>query len=260
MARGVDFDTQLSPAGTVIRDVNGGVVNIVGGLYSDGLPVMGHVLSPQEWGNSAGLHYWAFFGNAGQLTAGNAHELSASGWTTTALSLGGGQTGDFLASADQDPPYLDFGASGDLLQSPAIFGDYGVGQMWKQFLGADPTTINLEVYASFPVGSVSETTSAFGFTTGAPATAANHRATIHSNGSNFRLRNNGGGDVGAAIDTGWHLFKIQLGPSVIEWWIDAVSQGTLAYDSSDVWPASFGCHTSTTNRIRISWLHAWPEA
>lgn len=260
--RGVDLDTYNGPAGW------GGV--IYGGenhteplylfgnpIFANGLPVLGHVLIPQHWGHAGGVSYYANFASSGLLTAGNAHELADYGWTTTALSHVTTATGDFLSAADDTPQYLDFGASGDLLNSPVIFGDYAHGLLASKFLGAMPTTLNFECYAAWPTASANETTSGFGFAAATVATAANQSAFIHSNGTNFRLRSAGGvANLGAAVDANWHTFKVSVGSPNMEWWIDGVSQG-VTDTALDLWPSLWGCHSFTTNRIRVAWVRVW---
>lgn len=217
----------------------------------------GVVNNPQGWGYQAGREFWALWGNAGALVAGNAHELIDYGWTATNLSFGGTSTGDFGSAADDDPPYLAFDASGDLLQSPLVFGNYSHFRQAQEFVGALPTQLVLEVYASFPTTTANETTTGFGWCSGTPATAGNGEAFVHCTATTFALRDNVTVDAGAAKDNAWHLFKIVLtvGGSA-EWFIDGVSQGTITLPA-DCFPVAFAAHSFTTNRLRLAWVRAF---
>lgn len=264
MARGVSFDVYDGPAG-VGGAIFGGenhtepLYLFGGGLYVNGAPVSGQVRKPGDWAHAAGCDYWAVFGPSGALTAGNAHEIIDYGWTATSLSFGGGVTGDFLSSADDDPPYLDFGASGDLLQSPILFGSYAHGQQAEGFLGATPTVLGFECYAAFPTITANETTSGFGFVRAAASTAGDQIAFIHRNNDLFRIRSGpvGAADDGPATDNNWHLWKVEATfGSTFTWYQDGVSLGTLGI-ANDSWPVAFGAHSFTTNRLRIAWIHCY---
>lgn len=222
-----------------------------------------HVLTAQEWGYGAGTDFWLIAATNGMLTAGNAHELSDYGWTTTALSLASATVGaaDFIASADVGTPnHIVFDATGDLLQSPPMFGDYGHALVAGAFLGHTPTKLILEALAVFSVNSANETTSGFGLIedNGVPSTALDHLAYIFSDGTNFGLRSGAASDAGALVDVLWHTWKIVVTSANVEWFIDGTSQGTIALEA-DEFPVSFGAHTLTTNRVLISWVHIWYE-
>ena len=220
-----------------------------------------HVRTPQEWGYKAGTDFWLVAAASGMLTATNAHELADYGWTTTALSFAAPSGADFMASADVGVPNaIDFGASGDLLKSPSIFGDYAHSLMAQQLLKKAPTKLILEAYAQFSVATANEPTSGFGFVEdiGTPATAADHMAFISTNGTNFLCASGAANDVGALDDSLFHLWKVVLNKTtaLVEWFIDGVSQGTLAVQN-DLFPASFGAHVLTTNRLQLAWAHVY---
>jgi len=206
------------------------------------------------WDDASGSDFF-FEPDAAQITAtGNAESLVDVGWTVTSLSYVAGVGADFLATADKGVPahYLT-NASGDKMQSPAIFGDYQHGDQASHHLLSFPTTLTMETWATFSVASASETTSGFGFVDagGTIVTATDHIAVIHSDGTNFICRSNGDADTGALIDTALHKWTIVLSTGTtdaIEWFIDDVSQGTLDL-LTDVFPASWGFHTLTTNRL-----------
>lgn len=216
-----------------------------------------HVLTPQAWAVAAGTDFWLVPSANGMLTSGNGHELSDYGWTTTALALQNGSGGDFFSSAD--PGALGailFGASGDLLLSPAVFGDYAHFYMASQLLGAAPTKLILEAIAAFTTNSANETTSGFGFIEdgGSPDVANDHLAFIFTDGTNFTLRSGAASDAGAVDDGNVHRFKIVITSANVEWFIDGTSQGTIALEA-DEFPVAFGAHVLTTNRLSLGIVH-----
>lgn len=220
-----------------------------------------HVASPQMWSVEAGTDFWLVPSVNGMISAGNAHELSDYGWTTTALALTAGSGGDFLASADVGSMnVITFGDASDLLLSPVLFGDYAHGLVAKGFLGYYPTKLCMEAYAAFSTHSADETATGFGFVTATPLTDTNHVAFIRTDGANFALRSSGAADAGAADDGNLHLFRIDLsfGTGLAEWFIDGTSQGTIAI-LGDSFPVALGASASTTNRLALGLVHIWYE-
>jgi len=220
-----------------------------------------HVRTPQEWGFKAGTDFWLVASTNGMITATNAHELVDYGWVTTALGFSTPTGGDFLDSADPGTPNsILFDASGDLLRCPYLFGDYAHGLMAQQLLKKAPTKLALEVYAAFTVHSANEPTSGFGFVEagGTPATAADHQAFISTNATNFLFASGAASDLGAIDDANFHLFKMVLNKttSLAEWFIDGVSQGSMAIQA-DLAPYAFGAHVLTTNRLSLAWAHVY---
>ena len=151
-------------------------------------------ITDTNWSNNFGTDYWFFVNSGSSVTA-------PSGWTMTALSLtASGLVGDFHSSADIDPYFISFGASGDLMQSPIIFGGYDWQQAQKGILGYAPTKLCAEVHAQFTVSTANEPTSCFGFVKGAASTAGNAVATIYTDGTNFQLTDGTTTDAGAIDD------------------------------------------------------------
>ena len=217
--------------------------------------------TPQLWAVDIGTDYWAFFASNGALTAGNGHELSDYGWTTTTLALSDGQDADFITSADIGTPGgMTLADASDVLKSPAIFGDYAHARAVQGILGYLPTQLIVEVYAAFTTVINNETATAFGLyeAGGAPADAAAAMATVYSDGTNFGLRSGAAADAGAAVDTSFHLWRIEVDATNIEWFIDGTSQGTLALQA-DLWPVSFGAGVvaAGANDIVLKWAHLW---
>jgi len=229
------------------------------GLY--GLSRREHVLTPQAWAIAVGTDFWLGGATSGMLTAGNAHELADYGWTTTALSFVVDTGGDLLSSADPgNGAELTFDAGSDLLLSPSIFGSYAHGLAASKILGFMPTRLNLEIWGRFLATGGAETTSGFGFSNGSGLVEANHLAYIHiPTGANFAIRSAAASDAGSAKDTNQHLFRITAtaGGSV-EWFIDDVSQGTIAL-VADTFPVAFSGSVvaAGSNGLSIGWVHIY---
>jgi hypothetical protein len=236
---------------------------MVRGMIVPGQDQRVHVLRPQDWDRMAGTDFWAFFGPESIAADAAGTLLSDFGWTTTSLVATAGAGGDFLAAADPGTPnHLLTDAGNDLLQSPAVFGDYIHGQLAAQFLGHSPSQLVVEWYGAMTVHSADESTvTGWGLVEagGAAGTANDRMAWIGTDGTNFICSSAADSDAGATDDAAWHRFRIvvSLGTTdAIEWFIDGVSQGTINLQT-DLWPCSFGMFASTTNRPAISWLHAW---
>lgn len=224
-----------------------------------------HILRPQDWAVAAGTDFWIIGAANGSLTSGNAHELADYGWTTTALSFATPSAADFITSADVGTPNsISLGAAGDLLQSPVIFGDYTHALMASQFLGYVPTKLIAEIRAAWAVASNNETATGFGFFEdgGAANVANDHFAMITSNGTNFVGRSGADSDAGAAVDTSWHTWKIEIaaGPTDgVTWYIDGTSQGTFDTEQDEL-PVGFGAGvlaTTGANFHNVAWAHLY---
>lgn len=233
------------------------------GLYINGILQVAkervHVLTPQSWGLAVGTDFWMPVAT-GDLFA-SPIALDTYGWTTTSLQVVTGTAADFLSSSDYGVPgNILLNQAGALLQTPYVFGDYLHGYAASVLLGYMPTKLNLEFWAAFNTVSNNEVATGFGWVQpGGSANVANdHMAMIVSDGTNFLLRSDAASDTGAAVDTSWHRWKIVVtfGGSV-EWFIDTVSQGTLAIQT-DEWPAAFGAGilaTTGANRLALGLTH-----
>lgn len=227
-----------------------------------------HVQAAHLWGVMAGTDFWMMPSANGQDTSGNAHELSDYGWTTTSLVPTAGSGADLITSADKGVPgHTLTNASGDILGSPALFGDYYHALQAARIAGMGnnlPRLLVAEFVASFSVASADENQSAIGFfEDGATiSTQADQLAVIYSNGVNFKLISGADstGSTGAAIDTSWHLWKIELNVAeqVAKWYIDGTYQGSIAIET-DEFPCKFGMHALTTNRPLLGWVHVYYE-
>ena len=223
-----------------------------------------HVLHPHEWAEAGATDYWANFGNVVCISGNAIGDLDLYGWTTTGFSHTVGSAADFLSSSGVGTTGgVNFGAVSDHLRSPFIFGDYAHGQLVAALLGYDPTILNMECYARFAANANEEETG-FGFVeagSAVPFVKAGLMALITSDGTNFSLESGAAADAGSADNTTPHLFKIAVGSASIEWFIDGVSQGTLALQTG-LWPVAWGASTkatSGTNDPVINWIHIWYE-
>ena len=216
-----------------------------------------HVAAPQ-WGIEPGTDFW-FLPGGEQLTSGEL--LSDRGWTLTSVSFVSGTGADFISSSDVGVPgHVLTNAGSDLIQSPDVFGDYYHAYQAGKFLGYTPSQLDVEFIAAFSVQSANESNTGFGLLEagGAITTVGSHMAIIHTNGSNFALRSGADSDTGASDDSAWHLWRLTVTSSNIEWFIDGTSQGTIDLQT-DLWPVSFtaGVQGGGTNRVLLGQVHAW---
>lgn len=183
------------------------------------------------------------------------------GWVLNSVSYATPTGADFMTSADKGTPnsFL-FNASGDILRSPIIFGDWAHAYQASAILGYFPTSLNVEVVAAFTTNSADEGQTAFGLLEdGGTASVANdHLAAITTDAVTFILRSGAASDAGAAVDAAFHVFKIKLTSAGVQWFIDGTSQGSIALEA-DEFPVSFFAHTLTTNRISLGPTHIWYE-
>lgn len=209
-----------------------------------------------RWHLTAGSHYSNPFPSA----------TAPAGWTYTGtpIVLASG-SGDFNTTADITPFGLTLtttASAQSLRFQTLLFGSYAHRAIATDILGYEPTKLCFRVWANFPVNTANETHSGFGFATAVAATTADSEkvAWIHSDGTNFVLRQNGNTDAGAAKDTSWHEFMVKIDATNMEWFIDGTSQGTLS-TPADVWPVTYQANgaASRTNTLSQSGLVVWYE-
>jgi hypothetical protein len=231
-----------------------------------------HVNHGLHWGDSAGTDFWLYPGV--ELTGATTFLDSSTGWTTTSTGLTAGTGADFMASADKGTPRSAVAnAQNDLVVSPAIFGDYQHARVAQLIMGERtlPRYLIMDALAGFSVGSTSsEENTAFGFLEagGSGTTAADHFAAIASDGTNFVGRSGADSDVGAAIDTAQHLWRLILDrgsatsgaiSNGAEWFIDGTSQGTFDIQA-DLSPSAFIiAQGGATNRVEVGFVHIYYE-
>ncbi len=220
-----------------------------------------YVANPLDWGTNAGTDFILVPSTTVAQIAATTVDgaLVDRGWTHTALSYAVATGADFITAADKGTPNgILFNASGDILRSPVIFGDWAHAYQAGWFLGYLPTTLNVEMIAAFTVASADEAQSAIGLLEdGGTASVANdHFASIYSDGTNFKLRSGAASDAGALVDNLFHVWKIVVTSANVEWFMDGVSQGTIALEADEL-PVSFFGHTLTTNRISLGPVRIW---
>lgn len=223
-----------------------------------------HVPAPQ-WADGIGTDFWLQPGTA--VNGATTFLLSSQGWTTTSLGITQGSAADLLSYADPGVPRtVLFNASGDLIASPIIFGDYIGGKNAALVMGRSdlPRYLVMDAYAAFTTASANENTSGFGLVEdgGAITTQGDQLAVITSNSANFVCASGADSDVGAAVDNNYHWWRVILDAGLgtatdaVEWFIDGVSQGTLDLEA-DEFPVFFSGHTLTTNRIALGTTHIY---
>lgn len=232
-------DPAFSSSGYV-EDENGGVLEMLKYLIAN---TGGRVhVGPNLY--SPGTDWWVH----GWAAAAIQPVANEYGWTGTAAAFaagGAGGLGDFLATADPalSTAVFDADAAGDSIVSGTLLGGEAHLRMFESFMGVVPSRMCVEWWGEWEVSSNNEVGTGWGLSTTTGYTTGTD-IHIYSNGANFMLHAglNGGGatDTGAAIDNDLHKFKIVVDrdADTIEWFIDDVSQGTLALAAnvSDVWP------------------------
>lgn len=249
-----------------------------------------HVLKGAEWGHVAGTDYWLNF-NSGFDTLAAAStatgdELAENGWVSTSLVNTAGSGADFggglltRTTTGAGPKTGKFGgtygdvgvpnhaltnATGDLLLSPAIFGDAAHMEQAAILAGMSilPRFLIADWWGSMSVLTAAEVRSSWGLFVAAASDAtveASQLAVIQSGGTgaNFLLAGAAAtmtqlGSV-AAVGTGWHKFKVVLAyngaaAASVYAYIDGVLQSTVpGVAAQDVFPCRFGFGAFTTNR------------
>ena len=249
-----------------------------------------HVLQGRDWAYKAATDYWLDWNSAVDiLAAASATDPTAfsylpeHGWTATSMVNTAGAGSDFFGgvftSGVDDPTHGSFAdaaspnhaltnATGDLLLSPAIFGDGFHRWQAARMLGRPtlPRFLIAEFAAAFTVASANEVTSAIGFfEDGATASVeADQYAVIYSDATNFRLAGNAAAmATGPAIATTWGTWKIVLefngntGPNCYAYRNGVIFSRTAGVGAQDETPLKFGLHSLTTNRIGLGPLHVY---
>lgn len=240
-----------------------------------------HVQSGARWATDAGSDFWlhpsVLPDQGAAATADDILTLAEAGWTATSLVATAGAAADFMSSTDRaNPPHFLTNASGDLLDSPAIFGSYTHGWMAARTCGQSdlPRFLVAEFWGAMTVHSADEVRSGWGFVEdgGAPGTSADGMAWISSDGTNWQFETNAGTPVnGDADDANWHLFKIVLDQAAGNsyWYLDPAlnhhgygggnqggTSGRLTI-TADEFPVSFGFAALTTNRPALAVTHVY---
>lgn len=254
-----------------------------------------HVTAGHRWGHELGSDYWLLFSSSFDIMAAastaTGEQLTENGWTATSMVNTAGAGGDFLGGVHTPvgssyghgigSPFGTFGdagtpnhaltnASGDLIRSPAIFGDAAHAWAVAQLLGKNtmPRYLIAEFWAAFTVASSNETTSAIGFFEdgGSTDTEVDQYAVIRSDGTNFLLQGNAATlATGPAIATTWAIWKIVLefvgaaGPNIYAYRNNTIFSATAGTGATDEFPLFFGMHSLTNNRQGLGPLHIYYE-
>lgn len=235
-----------------------------------------HVNKGADWGSNMGTDYWLFF-NTGQdilaaASTATTEELAEAGWTATSLVNTGGAGADFISSADIGAPsHALTNASGDLLNSPAIFGDYAHAYAAMKMMGRStlPHMLVAEWFGAMTVHSADEVLSGWGLLedAGTAATEATQIAWISSDGTNFQIASNAGTPINLTTDdANWHRFTVVLDrrTSLVSAAIDGTyyltpSSTTTLSITADEAPFKFGFGATTTNRPALGPVHIYYE-
>ena len=235
-----------------------------------------HVNKGADWGSNMGTDYWLTF-NSGQdilaaASTATTEELAEAGWTATSLVNTAGSGADFISSSDGGTPgHALTDASGDLLNSPAIFGNYAHAHAAMRMMGRSvlPHLLIADFWGAMTVHSADEPRSGWGFIEdgGSAATEADQLAFISSDGTNFQIGANAGTPINLTTDdANWHRFTIVLDrrTSLVSCAIDGTfyltpSSSTTLSITADEFPAKFGFHALTTNRPALGLTHIYYE-
>lgn len=251
------------------------------------------VKDAQHWNKQIGLEYWmqpALVSQGIGTFSDGLFAVTNNGWVNTGTIIGVANSGaDFGAIADKGAGVTAFAidTAGDLLNSPAIFGDWGhmaaVAEMCGMAsqgptgsIGATggvqsdlPTKLIYDSWSNFQVILTASDTSGHGFVEGGgAASVANDALAIFvSDGTNFKLRS--GAATSAALmtaDTVPHHWRIVIDyiSQLCYAYIDNMSTalGSIALET-DLFPCSVGagCLASTganfinwgPTRVRYAW-------
>jgi hypothetical protein len=218
-------------------------------------------VGPHEWlSNGAATDYWFVAGASDEIVAAsstNPSGLDGWGWIVTSISSGADGNGNFNSSTATGPFVAAFSASGSILWSPQIFGDYSNFQRVAGVLGYSPTTLICEIRFRFTTASANEPQTFIGFnrsTVSATDTAS--AGCFYSDGTSFRFGSPTGTLSGSAINLTWHTGRIEVTSTTTSAYIDGVSLGSLNTSTGN-WPTTFQGRTSTTNRMYLAWVHIW---
>lgn len=235
--------------------------------YQNLMYAMRSVPNAQLWTRQPGLEYWMQPGTLAQGVGTHSDgvlALTNNGWVNTGTILGvAGSGADLLTSSDKGTPTaFAIDTAADLLNSPALFGDYNHGIQAAALAGRLdlPTQLIYDSWSQFAVIVTASDTSGHGFVEagGAASVAADALAVFVSDGTSFKLRS--GAATSAALmaaDTLIHRFRVVL--DVINQlayaFIDdmATALGSIALET-DLFPCSVGAGVLTgTGANFINW-------
>lgn len=226
-----------------------------------------HIVDPGMWGVQYGTDYWLSASGL-QATAGRTL-ITDGGWTATSTAPTVGSGADFMTKDDPGTPnhwLMDTGA--DLLNSPAIFGDYSHSHAAAVICGQRslPRFLIADIYAAFTTVSADEDTTAIGFVEdgGSPVVAADHIAAVTSNGTGgvWNISANAAVAAGVTVVSAtWNWFRIIMDKAnaLSYLYVNNVFQNSIAITADEA-PYKFGAGKGTTNTILLNQAHifyAW---
>ena len=240
-----------------------------------------HVNAGSRWAHEIGTDYWLHIttglDQAGAASTATGDELAENGWIATSLVNTAGAGGDFGALGDttRTPNHFLTNASGDLLESPRMFGTYEHMRAAADIAGMNsmPRFLIARFWGAMTVHTADEPRSGWGFfeDAGAVETEAVQAGFISSDGTNFQLSANAGTPVDLqADDATWHEFVIALAVTELKAYayIDptwrfgspplGTALGSIAIAADEV-PYGFGFHALTTNRPGLGLTHVYYE-
>lgn len=243
-----------------------------------------HVRAGQRWAHEIGTDYWLQpTSGFDQAAAGSAtdpqlaHGLAVHGWIATSLVNTVGAGGDFGALGDstKTPNHFLTNATGDLLESPRMFGSYDHMRGAADIAGMAslPRFLIARFWGAMTVHTADEPTSGWGFfeDAGSVATEAVHAGFISSDGTNFQIGANAGTPVDLVADDAlWHDFAIVLAVAEMKayGYVDptwrhgspplGAALGSIAIAADEV-PYGFGFHALTTNRPGLGLTRVYYE-
>ena len=236
-----------------------------------------HVRAGARWAHEIGTDYWlqptSGLDQAGAASTATGDELAENGWIATSLVNTVGAGGDFggLGDTTRTPNHFLTNATGDLLESPRMFGEYAHMRAAADIAGMSnmPRFLIARFWGAMTVHTADEPTSGWGFfeDAGAVETEAVHAGFISSDGTNFQIGANAGTPVDLqADDAVWHEFVIVLAVAELKayGYIDptwrfgspplGAALGSIAIAADEV-PYGFGFHALTTNRPGLGLTH-----
>ena len=239
-----------------------------------------HVRAGSRWAHEIGTDYWLHptsgLDQAAAANTATGDELAENGWIATSLVNTVGSGADFGSSSDKGTPnHFLTNASGDLLESPRMFGNYSHMRAAADVAGmaALPRFLIARFWGAMTVATADEPRSGWGFIedAGAVETEAVQAAFISSDGTNFQIGANAGTPTNLqADDTSWHEFVIVM--AVAEqraygyvdptWRFGSPPLGAALNSvaiTADEAPYGFGFHALTTNRPALGITRVYYE-
>lgn len=244
-----------------------------------------HVRAGSRWAHEMGTDYWLHptsgLDQAAAASTATGDELAENGWIATSLVNTVGAGGDFGSLGDTTRTENHFltNGSGDLLESPRMFGSYAHMRAASDIMGWRnlPDYLIARFWGAMTVHTADEVTSGWGFIedAGGMATEAVQAGFISSDGTNFQIGANAATPVNLkADDAVWNEFVIVIAlngttPTAYGYinptWRAyepppiGAALGSIAL-AADELPYGFGFHALTTNRPGLGLTHIYYDS